>query len=499
MRKLSAIICALFMSIALSAYADGCPTLLATDFGAKADGQHIDSHAINKALEAAAQRGGGTVRLTAGTYLCHSIRLQSNCTLLIDEDATIRAARNGEQGEYDAAEKADSILYQDFGHSHWKNSLIWGIGLRNVRIAGKGLIDGTDALSSGHRRNLPATEANKAISLKECVNVSIEGLTMLRCGHFAMLLTGVDSLTIDGVTADTNRDGFDIDCCEHVTVRNCTVNTLNDDAIVLKCSYALGRMKPTANVLIENCRVSGYDIGTLIDGTLQTKTEYAIDRDGPTGRVKLGTESNSRFSNITIRNIEFRHCRGLALETVDGALLENVTVEDITMDDICNSPIYLRVGNRMRAPEGTPPSKMRNISIRRLRATNCDSRYAILMVGLKGNSIENVTLEDIDIEFRGGLTYEDVTQQRGANEFFTKRMKGYPEPSAHGIQTAWGMSLSFVSGIVCKNVNLHLMKPDARPMIRTYDVQGDITGVTNTTIDETNTKIMTVDRPKKKN
>ena len=89
------------------------------------------------------------------------------------------------------------------------------------------------------------------------------------------MLTGVDDLLIEDVTCDTNRDGFDIDCCERVVVRNCRVNTVNDDAIVLKCSYALGRPKPTEHVLIEDCEVSGYDVGSLLDGSRTTPSRMA--------------------------------------------------------------------------------------------------------------------------------------------------------------------------------------------------------------------------------
>ena len=177
-------------------------------------------------------------------------------------------------------------------------------------------------------------EANKAIALKNCKNVTIKGIKLLQCGHFALLLTGVDNLVIDRVLADTNRDAFDIDCCANVRITNCIVNSLNDDGIVLKCSYGLGWPKATENVLIENCKVSGYDPSTLYYGTYGETITAAPDRDGPTGRIKLGTESNGGFRNVTIRNCEFKRCRGLALETVDGAPLENIKVKGIKMDDI---------------------------------------------------------------------------------------------------------------------------------------------------------------------
>ena len=441
------------------------------DFGAAGDGVQLDSPAINAAIEAAAAQGGGVIRFPAGVYRCYSLRLRDNITLRLEEGSVIKAAKPTAEQGYDPAEPNEWDMYQDFGHSHWQNSLIWGIGLKNLKIEGKGLIDGTDALSRGLGRQGPVAEANKAIALKECRNVTLKGISLLNCGHFALLLTGVDKLVIDRVLADTNRDAFDIDCCSDVRITRCTVNTLNDDAIVLKCSYGLGRPKATENVLVKDCTVSGYDPGTVFDGTYGTSITAAPDRDGPTGRVKLGTESNGGFRNIRIENIRFKRCRGLALETVDGAPMENIRVRHLRMDDIWNSPVYIRIGERMRGPKELPASIARNIEISDVVVTDCDSRYALLIVGLPGNPVENVTLKDIRIQYKGGLTKEDARLQRGANPFFFGRNSGYPEPSAHGIQPAWGLSMQHARNIRFRNVTMELLQPDGREKIFLDDVQ----------------------------
>ncbi|MDO4998740.1 MAG: glycosyl hydrolase family 28-related protein [Bacteroidales bacterium] len=442
------------------------------DFGAAGDGVKIDSPAINAAIEAAAAKGGGVIYFPKGVYSSYSIRLKDNITLRLDEGAVIKAAKPTAEQGYDIAEPNEWDMYQDFGHSHWKNSLIWGIGLKNLKFEGKGLIDGTDALSRGLGRQGPIAEANKAIALKECKNVTIKGISLLNSGHFSLLLTGVDNLVIDNVLCDTNRDAFDIDCCANVKITNCIVNSLNDDGIVLKSSYGLGYPKATENVLIKNCTVSGYDPGTVYYGTYGTSITAAPDRDGPTGRVKFGTESNGGFKNIRIENITFKRCRGLALETVDGALIENIKVRHLRMDDIWNSPIYIRIGDRMRGPKELPASKAHNIEISDVVVTNCDTRYALLIVGLPGNPVENVTLRDIHIQYKGGLTKEDVRLQRGANSFFFGRNSGYPEPSAHGIQPAWGLSMQHARNIKFKNVTMELMQPDEREKIFLDDVEG---------------------------
>jgi Endopolygalacturonase len=213
---------------------------------------------------------------------------------------------------------------------------------------GTGTIYGKGLVRSGGKGN---GKPNKAIALLNCFNVIIRDITINHGGWFAILATGVDNLTIDNLKADTNRDGFDIDCCKNVRISNCTVNSPFDDGICLKSSFGLGYAKATENVTITNCQVSGYDEGSLLDGTFRHTKKYNDSTDhGPTGRIKFGTESNGGFKNITISNCVFDYCRGLALETVDGALLEDVTINNITMRDIQNSPIFIRLGARMRGP-----------------------------------------------------------------------------------------------------------------------------------------------------
>src|SRR6185369_10916336 len=123
---------------------------------------------------------------------------------------------------------------------------------------------------------------NKAISLKLSRNVLLRDFSILNGGHFALLATGVDNLTIDNVKVDTNRDGFDIDSCRNVRISNCSVNSPNDDAIVLKSSYALGSARATEDVIFFYSEETAYDIGSLLDGTFKRNVTEAPDRDGPT-------------------------------------------------------------------------------------------------------------------------------------------------------------------------------------------------------------------------
>ena len=290
-------------------------------FGAKGDGATFDTPAINKAIEAAAVAGGGTVRFSAGSYLCYSIHLKSNVALFLGPGATIVAADSPAQGSagYDPPEPNVFDKYQDFGHSHWHNSLIWGEEVSNDTIFGPGLIWGKGLSRGSGDTALVAGVGNKSISLKNCHNVTLRDISILHGGHFAILATGVDNLTIDNLKIDTNRDAIDIDCCRNVRVSNCSVNSPWDDGICLKNSYGLGFARPTDHVTVTNCYVTGgYEEGTMLDATYK---RFPLDQKVPrNGRIKFGTESNGGFRNITISNCVIEGCRGLALETVDGEI-----------------------------------------------------------------------------------------------------------------------------------------------------------------------------------
>jgi polygalacturonase len=442
-------------------------------FGAKGDGKTENRAAINKAIEAAAAAGGGTVEFPPGTWLTGSIHLRSNVTLRLEQGSVIEASSSN--SEYDPPEPTQWDQFQDFGHSHFHNSLIWGEGLENIAILGPGRISGK-ALT----REEVKVGGNKAIALKLSHNVTLRDFSIVRGGHFAILATGVDNLTIDNIKIDTNRDGIDLDSCRNVRVSNSSINSPNDDAITLKGSHALGRGRASENITITNSLVSGFEIGSLLDGTFKRTVQQAPDRDGPTGRIKIGTESEGDFRNITISNIVFDTSRGLAIESVDGAHIEDVSVSNITMRDVSNAPIFIRLGSRMRAPERTPVGSVKRINIANVVASNADPRYGSIISGIPGHDVEDVRLSGIRIVYRGGLTLDQVARQPAdlVNTFFFRasggvpprepydtpeREKEYPEPSMFGILPAYGFFIRHARGIELSDVDVSYVREDHRP------------------------------------
>ena len=386
-------------------------------------------------------------------------------------------------GAYDAAEPNTAWdAYQDYGHNHWHNSLLWGEDLHDLSITGPGLIYGK-GLSFGADRaargNYPiyvaeqAGVGNKAIALKNCRNVLLRDFSILKGGHFGLLLTGVDNLTIDNLKIDTDRDGMDIDCCQNVRVSNCTVNSPWDDGICPKSSFALGYARPTRNLTITNCWVTGYyELGSVLDGTFK---KFAPDVHVPrTGRIKCGTESNGGFINVTISNCVFEGCCGYALESVDGALLEDFAITNTTMRDLVAPPFFMRLGSRLRGPkESTKVGTLRRILVSNLTCFNAPQRQGSIITGIPGFAIEDLKFSNIYIETAGGGTADDAKAQP------TEQEDNYPDPGRFGVIPATGFFLRHVRNVEMSHVEIANTIPDARPAFHLHDVdQADFFAVT---------------------
>jgi len=472
------------VSFAASAEASTQPPSLGLfnvrSYGATGDGKTLDTQAVNSTIDAAVAAGGGVVVFPAGSYLCFSIRLKSNVHLHLLQGSAIVAADSPQPGDqtgyhggvYDAAEpKTAWDAYQDYGHNHWHNSLLWGEDLHDISITGPGLIWGK-GLSDGRSKKdqggpFVAEQSgvgNKAIALKNCRNVIFRDFSILKGGHFGLLLTGVDNLTIDNLKIDTDRDGMDIDCCQNVRVSNCTVNSPWDDGICPKSSYALGYTRATRNVTISNCWVTGdYELGSILDGTF--KRFPAGSPHWRTGRIKCGTESNGGFINITITNCIFEGCQGYALESVDGALLEDITITNTTMRDLSSSPLFMRLGARLRGPkETTNVGTMKRILISNLTCFNAPRNVSSILSGIPGHSIEDVKLSNIYIETVGGAP--ETAAQIQPPEFENK----YPEPGMFGTVPSSGFFLRHVRNIELSHVEIANTAPDARPAFYLTDV-----------------------------
>lgn len=472
-------------------------------YGATGDGKTVDTPAINKAIEAVAAAGGGTLLFPAGTYTCFTIHLRSRVDLYLSRGCIILAADSPKPGEttgynggtYDAAEPNKPWEdFQDYGHNHWRNSLFYGENIDNFSILGPGLIHGS-GLSCGTRsrqaqldQNSPrgrgllfdaeqAGVGNKAIALKNCHNVLLRDFSVLKGGHFALLATGVDNLTLDNLLIDTDRDGFDIDCCRNVRVSNCTVNSPWDDAICPKSSYALGYARSTDNVTIANCFVSGtYELGSVVAGTWKKfAAEMKVSRNG---RIKCGTESNGGFRNITISNCVCEGSKGISLETSDGALLEDIAISNITLRDTVDAPLFLRLNRRNRGPKDTMrPGTLRRVAISNLVSHNSLASTASIFSGIPENLIEDVKLSNCYFGHKGlptdALTgWGDTSKPMPDwhNLQVPEIADAYPELLRFGPTPSNGFFIRHLKNLEMSHVEVAPQNPDPRPAFWLEDV-----------------------------
>jgi len=460
-------------------------------FGATGDGKTVDTPAINKAIESVAAGGGGTLVFPAGTYVCFTIRLRSNVALYLSQGCTILAADSPRAGEatgynsgvYDPAGPAQPWeAFQDYGHNHWPNSLFAGDGISDFSIFGPGLIHGKGLSfgQGGHRgpyENFTAEQAgvgNKAISLKNCRNVLLRDFSILKGGHFAILATGVDNLTIDNLVIDTDRDGMDIDCCRNVRISNCTVNSPWDDGICPKSSYALGYVRSTDNVTIANNYVTGtYELGTVIDGTWKRFTDEGHPHQG---RIKCGTESNGGFRNISITGNVIEGSKGIALETSDGAFLEDIAITGNAMRDIFDAPLFLRLNRRNRGPKETMRTgTLRRVVISDIVSHNSSSVTSSIFSGIPGNLIEDVKLTNCFFGHRGLPAFTDAQRKKPTPDWRSiqvpEQEQGYPELGSFGPTPCQGFLIRHLKNLEMSHVEIAPAIADPRPAFWLEDVQ----------------------------
>jgi polygalacturonase len=461
-------------------------------FGAVGDGKTVDTPSINRAIDAIAAVGGGTLVFPAGTYVCFTIHLKSNIELYLSRGCTILAADSPKPGEtsgygggvYDAAGAAQPWeQFQDYGHNHWNNSLFVGDGISNISIVGPGLIHGrglshgTDTIRPGYtsfKAEQPGV-GNKAIALRNCRNVLFRDFSILHGGHFAVLATGVDTLTLDNLLIDTDRDGFDIDCCHNVRVSNCTVNSPSDDAICLKSSYALGHIRTTENVTITSCFVTGaYELGSLIAGSWKKS-----ERGRGNGRIKLGTESNGGFRNVAVSNCVLEGSKGLAIETADGGLIEDITISNITMRDTTDVPIFLCLNRRNRGPsESMRPGALRRILFSNIVSHNASTNAASMLLGIPSRVIEDVKLSNCYFDGNEILTgadeYPKTVGEGGVNRRLSmvpENENAYPDPNRYGMTPSSGFFIRNLRNLEMSHIEIVPSDRDLRPAFWLENVQ----------------------------
>ncbi|WP_432890256.1 glycoside hydrolase family 88 protein [Kribbella sp. CA-245084] len=405
------------------------------DYGAKGDGKANDSAAINKAIAAAAP--GSTVRFPAGTYKsANSIHLKSHLRYQLDSGATILGASNN---TYDKAEANPNDEYQDYGHSHFHDAMLWGDRLTDIAFTGTGTIDGGGHLITG---NPKSGQADKIISLTRCDGLRVDGIRLRRGGHFAMLTNGCDDISSDGLRIETadNRDGWNIINAKNVTVTHANI-AANDDALVFKSDWALGQTIDNGHVRVSDSQLSAGCCNALMFGseTCGNFTDYAFDRIKITGAGKSG----------------------LGMVSMDGSNISDVHYRDITMSGT-RSPIMQKVGTRKRCGSNPGVGSISNITYQNVTGTYDGARGSAYSPTLWGeDKISDVTFDNVQLTVPGG----NATMGTGVP---SNDPKDY-NPNSIGTRPSYGWYLHQVDGVHFTDSSIHFNKNDGRPAVIAND------------------------------
>ena len=410
------------------------------DHGATGNGSTNDSGAINAAITACNSAGGGTVLFPSGTYMAAGIRLKSRIRLKIESGATIRARTSG----YDAPEPNSFDEYQDFGHSHFRNALMWGENITDFAIEGPGRIDGA-GLSDG---DPPAGEGDKTVAIKVGTRLSFTNLSQTNGGHFYYLLSDCRHITVRNVTLTGGRDGFDFMGCKNVEVDRLVVRDVGDDACALKNDYALGRRLLTQDIYIH-------------DSIFHTRCNA----------IQVGSETAGDFRNCHWRNITIEQAgkAGIGLQTNDGGILDGFYIDNVTMTRAAN-PIFISSSGRLRTPEDVTIGRVRNVYISNVTSTGSaqsngnEPTNTSTISGRPGILHENIYLTNVRITGPGGGTFDD------GNRNPPLQPSSNYNPRIIGKRPAYGIFARHVQNLQLRNVDLDFTGTDLRPAIVANDI-----------------------------
>ena len=435
-------------------------------YGAKSDTTVLSTGAIQQAIDACSAANGGRVIVPAGNYKTGSIVLKSDVHLYLEKGATLYGSTNLK--DY-LPMKTDYVSLRTQTPTI---QLIYADKVQNVLIDGEGTIDGQGRVFKKQSWNDEGITRPHLIRFIQSEDITVRDITLKNSGCWMQHYLACDRLCIENLKVfnrnNYNNDGIDIDGCSNVSVKGMTIDS-DDDGITLKSTSP----RPCQNVHIEDCVVSSH-----------------------CNAVKLGTETNGGFLNIDITGIVVKPSSdqsiqffgapskigtsALSLEIVDGGQMQNVHVSDFTVEGT-ESPIFIRLGNRGRGYKLRGESKglsgngnddtiselipidhvgsIDGILVEKFQIRNAGS-VGCSITGLPGHPVENVSLSNISLHHKGGVTAEELLL---INETIKdEKEKEYPEATMWGNLPAKGFFVRHVRNVVFDNIQVETEQPDVR-------------------------------------
>ncbi len=424
-----------------------------TSYGAKSDTTILSTRAIQGAIDDCSRNGGGKVIIPAGNYLTGTLYFKSNVTIHLEQGAVL-------YGSTRLADYPENLPdYTFYRKGEVKRALIYAEKCSDIALEGEGMINGQGGafiVPKGSKLD-SYTVRPYLIWMIQCRNVRTEGIKLRNSALWMQHYLACDQVYIHNIDVfnhcNKNNDMIDLDGCHDVRISDC-IGDSDDDGITLKSTSA----RANENIVITNCLLSSH-----------------------CNALKMGTESNGGFKNVVVSNLVIRPSvvsdksiggsphghTGIALELVDGGILDGVVISNIHIDGP-DCPIFIRLGNRARPwIEGQKIDKvgvLQNILISNIIATNA-KKMGCSITGIPGNPVQNITLKDITIEFDGGGTIADFKREIPEVE------KAYPEADMFGVLPSYGFFIRHAQNIRFNNIELKTKSVDLRPAILLCDVK----------------------------
>jgi hypothetical protein len=417
-------------------------------YGAKGDGTTIDTAALQAAIDACANDGGGTVLVPAGTFVIGTTELKSDVTLHIAAGGTLLGSGDGKQ--YHAVDAIPLHGDETLNDGNW--ALLFAVKAQRLTIEGPGTINGQGAQFHSLVRGTPppsglgGSRRPYHLLIYQCQDLTIRNISLLDSGYHSIRVIESQRAHFDSIYIHSrvsgNNDGFHFISAEYVTVSNCIVKS-QDDACAMfgSCKY----------ITITNSSFS---------------TRWSVFRFG-----------GGYAENITISNCVLYEVDGcpMKFQGDPGSHFENISFSDLILKDV-TGPISISVGGRLPPPDDKIPVIVRNISFNNIHGTvttkpgplseagfsttavNPGELHSCIVLNSVNESIlENISFNNVHLTFGGGGTAEDAAR-RDLPEIFGEYFRLGPMP-------AYGLYARNMRGITLQNVRFQVSTPDLRPAL----------------------------------
>jgi polygalacturonase len=391
--------------------------------GAVGDGRTLDTDALQRAIDACAEAGGGEVRFPPGRYLTGTVHLASHVTLTLSPGARLIGTTDLDQYTHFQAPK-DSPEAR-FAR-RWHRALLLGSRVEDVTIAGGGVIDGNKVFDpkGEEKQRGPHT-----IILAGCRDVTIRDLAVRDSANYAVFVQFSDRVTVHNVTVTGGWDGVHFRAmkdrpCRDLRITGCRFFT-GDDAIA-------GRY--VEHLLVSNCIVNSSCNGMRIIGPVRHMIVHDCLFYGPGVHPHRTQDRHNMLAGILLQPGAWDECAGP---------LRDVLIADVTMRNV-KAPVavYLR----------RPGNTVDDVTVERLSATGVYEAAASVESWIDA-PVGRVVFRDVSIAYAGG--------GRRPNDPLAAREPGLgvrPLP-------AWGFYGRRVENLVLEDVRLGVAQPDGRPAV----------------------------------